>query len=354
VAVTVQVRVHDGTNWNTLPESQISDLRVIRRVGAGGASFQVNDATIAQRDLLRTGRECEIQITVDGVTKFFGGFIDRPRIQVQAPGHFNIRPRVVDLTHGATWRIVGFLIGTLGTKYTQLITDFWSTTWPIDLTGVQDDPKTHPEDYRTGFDTLANFTSEIVRQFLPDWVWWVGHNGSNASGILKKLYVQPRGFNDLTGTVTLTESDIGVPFDIEATVDPRNTIWVIGDDDPDTDFNDPLMTSVSDTNSQTAYGTRDLIVKESERGDVGALANIGAGVLERRKFDLWQGRFRINRWDLEPGDKVLMHLPTIGVENAGVGVPWVLEQVEERVNRGVARRFGTFVEHVDAAFFRVT
>ena len=49
-----------------------------------------------------------------------------------------------------------------------------------------------------------------------------------------------------------------------------------------------------------------------------------------------------------------MYLPTIGVNNGQSGVPWILMEVEERVSRGVAQRMGTFVEHVDAAFHRVS
>ena len=54
------------------------------------------------------------------------------------------------------------------------------------------------------------------------------------------------------------------------------------------------------------------------------------------------------------GDKVGMYLPTIGVNNGANAVPWVLMEVEEEVNRGIAQRRGTFVEHNDAAYYRVT
>ena len=76
--------------------------------------------------------------------------------------------------------------------------------------------------------------------------------------------------------------------------------------------------------------------------------------MEQRKFDLWEGRFRIGNWDIEPGDKVSMYLPTVGVNNGSAGVPWILMEVEERVDQGAAQRWGTFVEHNDAAYHRVT
>lgn len=47
-------------------------------------------------------------------------------------------------------------------------------------------------------------------------------------------------------------------------------------------------------------------------------------------------------------------MPTIGVSNGDAAVPWILMEVEEQVHRGSAQRWGTFVEHDDAAFFRVT
>lgn len=355
MAATVTIRVHDGGNWNTLPEAQVGPVRLRRRVGAGEASFQLNDASIAQRDLLRTGRECEIVLTVGGETQTFGGFLDRPRLRAESPGHFNIRPRVVDLSHGAAWHNVIDLFSEAGTKYTDTLKGFWGVNWStVDTSGVADDPATHPEQYRPGYTNLAHLTSEIVGRYLKDWVWYVAHNGADGNGILKQLYVQPRGSNDLTGSVIIGEGDLSLPFEVEPSVDPRNHIRVVGDDDPDQDQDRPVSVSVDDANSQAAYGLRDLVIKESDVTDTGGLTNAGQGVLERRKFDLWQGRFRIHRWDLQPGDKVLLYLPAIGVNNGGAGVPWVLEEVEERLEQGVARRWGTFVEHVDAAFFRVS
>ena len=355
MAVTTQVRVHDGTSWQTV--SNASSIRLRRRVGASEASFRVEDASITQRDLLRTGRECEVLITVGGVRKVFGGFIDRPRIQVESPGHFSIHPRVVDLSHGASWQRTIPLYAAAGTKYTDNIKDFWGVHWnDVDRAsgGVVDHDLTHPERYSPGFDNLASLTNEIVQRYLPDWVWWVGHEGADANGIRKKLYVQPRGHNDRTASVTITENDIGPRFDIQPSVDPRNYITVVGDDDPEVSSTRPISVTASDANSQAAYGKRDLVTKESEVGDVGALNNIAASILEQRKFDLWQGRFKIENWSLEPGDKVYMYLPTIGVNNGNSGVPWILMEVEERVNRGAAQRWGTFVEHNDAAFIRVT
>ena len=129
---------------------------------------------------------------------------------------------------------------------------------------------------------------------------------------------------------------------------------VAGDDDPKANATYPVNVSVEDATSEAAYGERTLVTKESEVADAGALRNVGAAILEQRKFDLWEGRFQIYNWSLEPGDKVSMYLPTIGVNNGQSGVPWILMEVEERVSRGVAQRMGTFVEHVDAAFHRVS
>ena len=353
MAVTTQVRVHDETSWHVVANA--SNIRLRRRAGASEASFRVENASITQRDLLRTGRECDVVITVDGVRKVFGGFIDRPRIQVESPGSFSIHPRVVDLTHGAVWRRAAAVAGPVQTKYTDIIKDHWAVSWgEVDRTGVEDHYLTHPEEYRAGFDTLASFTSEVVQRYLPDWVWWVGHNGTDANGIQKKLFVQPRGHNDLTVSVTITENDIGPRFDIQPTVDPRNYITVVGDDDPEVSSGSPVNVAAEDANSQSAYGIRDLVTKESEAADHEALRNVGVAILEQRKFDLWQGRFKIENWTLEPGDKVAMYLPTIGVNNGNSGVPWILMEVEEQVNRGTAQRWGTFVEHNDAAFIRVT
>ena len=242
-----------------------------------------------------------------------------------------------------------------GTKYTDYIKDFWHIHWSdVDRTGVVDHASTHPEKYSPGYDTLANFTNEIVQRFLPDWLWWVGHDGSDVNGIIKKLFVQPRGHTDLTGSVTITEDDVGVPFRVQPQVDPRNAITVVGDADPTVNPNWPVSVTSTDTTSQTAYRERDLVTKESEVVDQGALGIVGASLLEQRRFDLWQGRFEIYNWTIEPGEKVSVYLPTIGVNNGSNGVPWVLMEVEEQVSRGSARRWGTFAEHNDAALFRVT
>ena len=353
MALWTQVRVHDGTSWQVLANA--SNIKLRRRAGEGEASFRVNDATIAQRDLLRTGRECEITITVGGHTKLFGGFIDRPRIQVESPGHFSIHPRVVDLSHGAAWQTVTLLRAARSTKYTDIIKQIWRYYWnQVDRSQVQDSVLTHPEPYYPGFDTLASFTSEVVDRYLPGWVWWVGHDGADASGITKKLYVQPRGHNDRTGSVTITENDVGGRFGIQPTVDPRNHVLVVGDDDPATDADRPVIGTATDTNSRDAYGLRKLVTKESDVADPDALRTVAKALLEQRKFDLWQGRFKIDNWSIEPGDKVSMHLPTVGVNNGRSGVPWILMEVEESVSRGTAQRWGTFVEHNDAAYFRQT
>ena len=355
MAVTTLVRVHDGAAWQTVENA--SDIRLRRRLGSGEASFRVNDASIALRNLIRTGRECEIVITVDGSRKIFGGFIDRPRIQVEVPGSFNIQPRVVDLSHGASWKRTLPLWEPEGTKYTQIIKDFWFVHWgevDTDGGGVVDHDLTHPERFSPGYDTLASLTNEVVGRYLPDRVRWVGHNGLDANGIHKKLFVQPRGYTDRTATVTITENDIGVPFNVQPSVDPRNRITVVGDDYPTADSSWPVHIVAEDTNSQSAYGVRDLVTKESEVVDLDALRTVGTSLLEQRKFDLWEGRFQIVNWDIEPGDKVSMYLPAVGVNNGSAGVPWILMEVEERVNQGAAQRWGTFVEHNDAAFIRVT
>lgn len=305
MAVTTLIRVHDGNSWQVVANG--SRIRVRQRVGAGEASFRVDKASIAQRDLMRTGRECEIVITLDEVRKVFGGYIDRPRIQVESPGHFSIYPRVVDLSHGAAWQRTLPLYAPEGSKYTDTIKDYWAVHWSeVDRTsgGVVDEPSTHPERYSPGYDNLASLTNEIVQRFLPDWVWWVGHNGAGASGIQKKLFVQPRGYSDLTGSVTITEDDIGHRFEIQPTVDPRNHITVAGDDDPEVDSNWPLSATAQDANSQAAYGQRDMVTKESEVGDTQALSNVAISLLEQHKFGLWQGRFKIDNWSIEPGDKV--------------------------------------------------
>ncbi len=309
------------------------------------------------RNLIRTGRECELIITVDGIRKVFGGFIDRPRIQVEAPGSFNIYPRVVDLSHGASWKGTLPFYSTEGTKYTDALKGYWFIHWgevDTDSGGVVDHDLTHPERFSPGFDTLANLTNEIVHRFLPDWTWWVGHNGANNNGIQKKLFVQPRGHTDRTAAVTITENDIGIPFGIQPKVDPRNRITVVGDDNPSVSANWPVRVTSEDSNSQSAYGVRDLVTKENDVIDLVALGTVGVSILEQRKFDLWEGRFRIVDWVIEPGDKVSIYLPTIGVNNGDAGVPWVLMEVEELVSQGVAQRYGNFVEHNDAAYFRVT
>ena len=354
MAVNVLVRVYDGSVWHIL--SNVSDVRLRRRAGSGEASFRVNDASLAQLALLRTGRECEVVLTVDGERKVFGGYVDRPRVQVDVPGSFNIHPRIVDLSHGAAWRTTLPLFSNVDSKYTEIIKDNWGVYWSaVDrVGGVTDHSSTHPERYTPGYDSLASFTNEVVERYLPDWVWWVGHDGADANGILKKLFVQPRGYTDRTASVFFGENDIGIPFQVQPTVDPRNDITVVGDDNPSVNSNWPVYFTSEDTNSQAAYGIRSMVTKENEVVDAGALRTVGVSLLEQRKFDLWQGRFQIRNWNVEPGTKVSMYLPTIGVNNGANAVPWVLMEVEERVNRGMAQRWGTFVEHNDAAYYRVT
>ena len=104
MALWTQVRVHSGSAWSVV--SNVSDIRLRRKAGAGEASCRVNDASISLRNLFRTGRECEVTVNVDGHRKVFGGFVDRPEIVAEASGSFNIAVRVVDLSHGAGWHQV--------------------------------------------------------------------------------------------------------------------------------------------------------------------------------------------------------------------------------------------------------
>ena len=160
MAVYTQVRVHAGTTWSAV--STAADIRLRRKAGAGEASFRVPNASGALKNLLRTGRECEVSITVDGAYKVFGGFIDRPEIEVVAPGHYNILVRVVDLSHGAGWqRIVPASIAS-GTKYTDMLKQLWAQSWDVveTITGVADHDLTHPETYRPGHDHLASVTDD--------------------------------------------------------------------------------------------------------------------------------------------------------------------------------------------------
>ena len=351
MAVTTQVRVHSGSTWSEV--SRVSDIRLRRKAGAREASFQVNDASIALRNLFRYGRECEITVNVDGHSKVFGGFVDRPEIVAEVPGSFNLEVRLVDLSHGAGWQRVVPAIAASGSKYIDMLKQFWAQSWPEveTITGVANNDLTHPETYRPGHDYLASVTDGIVNRFLPGWYWWVSHNGaSDSGGIAKKLNVQPRGHVNKTVSVTIDENDIGPRFRLRPSVDPRNYITVCGDDDPDTASERPVSRISVDTASQAAYGVRHLVTKEGSVFDGGALVNACNSLLEQRRWDLLQGRFRLPDWSIEPGDKVSITLPTIGIDNA----PWILLEVEEQVNQGQAERYGTFVEHSDAAFARVT
>ena len=60
MAVSTEVRVHDGAAWQTIANA--SDIRLRRRAGSGEASFRVNDASLEQLALIRTGRECEVVV----------------------------------------------------------------------------------------------------------------------------------------------------------------------------------------------------------------------------------------------------------------------------------------------------
>ncbi len=40
---------------------------------------------------------------------------------------------------------------------------------------------------------LGRSIDKIVKEYLVGWLQWVGHNGTQASGIKKKVFVQKRG-----------------------------------------------------------------------------------------------------------------------------------------------------------------
>ena len=202
---------------------------------------------------------------------------------------------MVDLTHGAAWHRVFYLQASPQTRYTAIIEDLWRNAWgEVDRSQIQHDEREHPEAWRLVYGNLAESTSEIVERYLPGWSWRVGHGGANSDGLVKKLFVKPRDYNDRTREVTITGEDIGYRFEIEPSVDPRNFIVVTGDDDPASDQGRPLYFGADDRNSRAAYGTRDLVVRESGAGGLDSLQNAAVAILEQRKFDLWQGRFDIS------------------------------------------------------------
>ena len=183
----------------------------------------------------------------------------------------------------------------------------------------------------------------------------VGHNGTDANGILQKLFVQERGANDLTGSVTLDSDDFPQKFTIQPVVDPRSNIEVIGDDDPEVDGDWPLFAAAVNASSAEVYGTRQLIVRESEAKNLSEIGIIALAISEQRNYDLWETRIEMTNWALEPGDKILVYLPNLGIDDrVGGGLAWVLQEVEESVRRGRAKRFGMFRETVAAASTRVS
>lgn len=356
---TSVVRVHDGTDWQEIIGA--NSIRIVKRVGGGQASFFVPDATVALADLMRTGRECEITYVVDGNTVEFGGYIHEPERLARTPLHFDMNIKVQDLTHGATWAMVRRGNGTLGdtwaagTDFVDIMTDIFSNSWfdgNLNLS-VDANPIDTSEEYQIHFEILGRAADKIVKEFLKDWVWWIGHDGAVAGGLDKRLFVQERGANDLTLSVVLTEDDIHPKFRMKPVVTPMSDIYFVGDDDPLTDEVDPLLAASIDAASNTAYGRRESLTRSQETKNTLDLLVQAQGLGEQRNYDLLETKLRVFDWSLKPSDKILLFLPTVGVNDGAGAVPWVVDETEDRFHQGRARRWITLKETRAAAVTRV-
>lgn len=359
---TARVRVYDGTDFIEI--EQANSIRIRARHAGGQASFFIPDATIAQKDLCRQGRECEIVLIIGGETITFGGYISTPILKSRNPLHFDLAIKVEDLTHGAAWYAVRDSGADLGdewvpaTDYVDIIKDIFSNSWPggIDVTGVDANAldTAAGETYQIHYDYIGRSVNKIVKEYLQDWVWFIKHNGTDSNGIIKKVFVTGRGSVDRTGTIELTEETVGYKWQMQPIHDPRSLVIAVGDDDPSTDLFDPLFASSESTASVTAYGERELIMRVPEAKNTLELLIVAQGISEVRNFDLNEIKLRVYDWTLKPNDKILLYLPTVNIDDgAGGGVEWVVKETEDRYHQNRPRRWVVLRETRATAALRV-
>ena len=360
------IRVHDGAVWQEL--AVVSSIRMKKRVGGGTAQFFIPDATLAEVALLRTGALVEITYSVDGDIVNFGGYVDVPEISVRTNGHFDLSLKIVDLTHRAGWQVVKNSGGQAGdtwasgTKLTDIIVAIFTNSWggatALDTSGIVSDSEIVNDEYIIHNEYIGRAVDKIVKQFLPDWDWWVEHDGGVTLGLDMKVVCGPRGSNDRTNTIELTEDDVGPKFRLKPAIDPRGTVYMVGADDPANPTpgfdHRPLWAPAIKAASNTAYGPRDLVERDPELTTLTDIAISALAVGARRNFATLQGRFRAFNWSLLPGDKILLYLPTIGVDDGGGGgTEWVVVETEDRYHQNRARRWVTLRETPAAAQTRV-
>ena len=361
------IRVHDGAVWQEL--AIVSSIRIKKRVGGGQAQFFIPDASLAEVALLRTGALVEITYSVDGDIVVFGGYVSTPDISVRTNGHFDLIIKIEDLTHRAGWQIVKASGGTAGdtwatgTKFTDIIVAIFANSWggvtALDTSGIVSDLEVTDEDYVIHNEYIGRAVDKIVKQFLPDWDWWIEHDGGVTLGLDMKVVCGPRGSNDRTSTIELTEDDVGPKFRLKPAVDPRGSVYTVGADDPANPtpgYDDrPLWVVANKAASNAAYGQRDLIERDPELASLTDLAVNALAIGARRNFATLQGRFRAFNWSLLPGDKILLYLPTIGIDDGvGGGTEWVVVETEDRYHQNRARRWATLRETPGAAETRVS
>ena len=356
MADTATVEVYNPVvpEWVTL---SVDYVQLTRKISTHGAIFKVSDAQVADRILLIQGRNIKIKLDQGGTEIHFKGYVEKPKVIVDNPGTFNLLISCVGLEHGATflptvWE--GRKTYSSTEAYTAILIDLWTRRLPaMNRTKVVTNAKTLPanEEWTFQYQSLAQMTNDVIAR-LDNYVWWIEWDGTT-----EYLRVEPRAHND--PSISLDQDDIMASFEMEPRVtDLRNFVRVVGGQGggPDPEGGGPseffpVSGIAQDTDSQTRYGTRPLVIVDLGGETDDQCVDRAEGELAKHAWATWSGKFRIYNFVLQPNDKVTFQIVSIGQEGVLFGDEFLVEKTVDVYERGKIIRDVTLTEIVPTSIF---
>lgn len=221
-------------------------------------------------------------------------------------------------------------------RYTDAITDLWAYAWPeINRTKVVTDTKTFSAKEEFKYVNLTQATNRLL-EFLDEYVWWIEWDGS-----AYYLRLEPKGETP-TGK-TIDADDIGAEFDIEpSNADVRNFAYVLGGQ---MDGTESILGYYFDVNSYGKFGWRTApAIRDGKIVDANRATDRAMREVKEKAWEYYE--LTVSIWDfaLNPGDKVTLYLPVVGIDGVNFSDQYVVTETVDRYARGKVDRVVTFRE----------
>lgn len=315
--------------WTPVNESRFGPVEVKRSARGSTAILIVNDATVSDRHLFRQGRLIHVTLRPpDGSIIRFAGYILRHVVEVIAPQRYRLRVECVGLEHGATLVRYGVKQFPAGTLYTNALSTAWSELWPDVWRDIYPSSLSAPDDEALQFrySTLAEVTDYIAKNYLG-YLFWMEWDGSD-----NIMHAIPRYALPLEDDV-LTENDIGYRFEVSPyNDDVRTVVTVVGDRLPD---GSTAVGFYQDTDAVNYYGARELTLNDADAKTPEVAQDRAEAIGKYEKaWPFWQMNLSVRKFNLKPGNRVRVYIPSLGIDNTNFRWHFFVEEVLDRLVQG--------------------